>query len=123
MKAILLLVVWIVCASAPAHGAEVAYAPRATSGTVGRIERLDPTLDRLLASDAKIEVLAEGFDWAEGPVWYAPGDFLLFSDVPRNVVWKWRNSASVSEAQRLHCRRKTSASRAPTASPSIPRAA
>ncbi|OYW69260.1 MAG: hypothetical protein B7Z21_01560, partial [Verrucomicrobiales bacterium 32-60-5] len=35
----------------------------------GSIERLDPALDTLLAPDAKIEVLASGFNWSEGPVW------------------------------------------------------
>ena len=55
-----------------------------------RVERLDPALDRLIAPDAAIEVLAEGFDWSEGPVWVKDGGFLLFSDVPRNVVLKWK---------------------------------
>ena len=47
-------------------------------------------MDRLIAPDAAIEVLAEGFDWSEGPVWVKDGGFLLFSDVPRNVVMKWK---------------------------------
>ena len=55
-----------------------------------RVERLDPALDRLIPPDATIEVLAEGFDWSEGPVWVKDGGFLLFSDVPRNVVLKWK---------------------------------
>ena len=37
--------------------------------TVGSIERLDPKFDALVPKDAKIEVLASGFEWAEGPVW------------------------------------------------------
>ena len=40
--------------------------------TVGRIERTDPGLDRLIPRDAVIEVLAEGFRWSEGPVWEGP---------------------------------------------------
>ena len=52
--------------------------------TVGGIERLDPRFDELVPHDAVIEVLAMGFDWAEGPVWMpASGDreaCLLFSD-------------------------------------------
>lgn len=39
----------------------------------GSIERLDPKLDTLIAPEAKIEVLASGFNWAEGPVWYQIG--------------------------------------------------
>jgi gluconolactonase len=55
-----------------------------------RIERLDPALDALVAADAKIEIIAEGYDWSEGPVWVKDGGFLLFSDVPQNVVYRWK---------------------------------
>jgi gluconolactonase len=54
----------------------------------GSIERLDPALDALLASDAKIEVLASGFNWSEGPVWKDGG--IVFSDVPENTVFGWK---------------------------------
>ena len=55
-----------------------------------KIERLDPALDRLIASDAKIEILAQGYDWSEGPVWVKHGGFLLFSDVPQNMIVRWK---------------------------------
>jgi gluconolactonase len=54
------------------------------------IERLDPALDRLVAPDATIEILSEGYDWSEGPVWVKAGGYLLFSDVPENVVHRWK---------------------------------
>lgn len=57
--------------------------------TVGHIERLDPALDALVAPDAKIEVLAEGLDWTEGPVWRKSGGYLLFSDIPKNTIYRW----------------------------------
>ncbi|RDB06354.1 SMP-30/gluconolactonase/LRE family protein [Runella aurantiaca] len=56
---------------------------------LGKVVRIDPQLDALIASDAKIEVLASGFVWAEGPVWIKDGGYLLFSDVPQNTVFKW----------------------------------
>lgn len=58
----------------------------------GKIVRLDPRFDKLIPRDAKIEVLAEGHDWSEGPVWVADdqGGSLLFSDIPRNSVYQWR---------------------------------
>lgn len=56
--------------------------------TVGSIERLDPAFDRLVAVDEKIEKLAEGFSWSEGPVW-VKGE-LLFSDVPENSIHRWK---------------------------------
>ena len=47
-------------------------------------------LDRLvLPADARIEVIATGFEWSEGPVWVKDGGYLLFSDIPRNSVMKW----------------------------------
>jgi hypothetical protein len=41
--------------------------------TIGQVERLDPALDSLIPEDAVIEVLADGFDWSEGPVWVEQG--------------------------------------------------
>lgn len=55
----------------------------------GEIERFDPALDELIAPDTQIEKLAEGFEWSEGPLWHRQGNYLLFSDVPKNVVHKW----------------------------------
>jgi len=61
------------------------------------IERLSPDLDRLIAPDARIERLAEGFLWAEGPVWRKTrGGYLLFSDVPGNTIYKWKEGEGLS---------------------------
>ena len=57
---------------------------------IGEIIRNDPRIDKLIPKDARIEVLSSGFDWAEGPVWVKGQDFLLFSDIPRNAVMKWK---------------------------------
>ena len=64
--------------------------------TIGTIHRLDPKLDQLIAADARIEVLASGFEWSEGPVWVRSGGYLLFSDIPRNSVMKWTEKDGVS---------------------------
>ena len=37
--------------------------------TIGSLVKADPRFDALIAPDAKLEVLAEGYDWSEGPVW------------------------------------------------------
>lgn len=63
--------------------------PPTTFPVLGRVVREDAGLDQLLAPDAKIEVIASGFDWSEGPVWDRQGGYLLFSDIPRNTIWKW----------------------------------
>lgn len=57
--------------------------------TIGRIIREDPRLDALLAPDARLEVVASGFEWAEGPVWDRAAGGLLFSDIPRNTIFRW----------------------------------
>jgi gluconolactonase len=64
---------------------------------MGTIERLDPALDALIPPGTSIEKLASGFAWAEGPVWVRNGDYLLFSDIPRNVVFKWQEGAGTHE--------------------------
>ena len=63
---------------------------------LGEVVRLDPRLDRLIPKDARIEVAASGFLWAEGPVWIKDGGYLLFSDIPRNSVMKWKEGEGVS---------------------------
>lgn len=68
-----------------------------TYPTVGVVERLDPALDLLLPKDAQIELLADGFSWAEGPVWVRNGSYLLFSDIPKNTVFKWREAEGITE--------------------------
>ncbi len=60
---------------------------------LGEVLRYDSSLDKLIPRDAKLEVIAGGFEWTEGPVWVPksgdePGH-LLFSDIPRNSVFKW----------------------------------
>lgn len=65
--------------------------------SIGTIERFDPQFDQLVPPGTVIEKLAEGFDWAEGPVWVRSGGYVLFSDVPRNVVFKWQENKGVSE--------------------------
>ena len=64
---------------------------------IGSVERLSPEINKLINSDAKIEILAKGFEWSEGPIWSKKLNSLLFSDVPNNVIYKWneRNGLNV----------------------------
>lgn len=68
-----------------------------TPATIGRIERHDPAFEKLVADDAKIEVLAGGFTWTEGPVWISDetGGHVLFSDIPRNSIFRWSESRGI----------------------------
>jgi gluconolactonase len=63
---------------------------------IGRIERLDPALDALVPRDARIEKLAEGFAWSEGPVWRKSGGYLLFSDIPNNAINRWKEGEGIT---------------------------
>jgi gluconolactonase len=65
------------------------WAQQVKSGQLGSIERLDPEFDALIPKDAKIELLADGFAWTEGPVWMKESGSLLFSDIPNNTVFRW----------------------------------
>src|SRR3982074_2725866 len=53
-------------------------------------ERLDPTVDVLVSANAKVELVKGGFGFTEGPVWVQRGreGYLLFTDIPGNVIWK-----------------------------------
>jgi gluconolactonase len=54
------------------------------------IRILDPEALSLVDSSAAIEIIAEGYKWSEGPAYVSDGDYLLFSDVPANRVYKWK---------------------------------
>src|SRR5690606_23153753 len=68
-----------------------------TPASIGRIESVDPAFASLLAEDAKIEVIAEGFTWSGGPLWVADasGGKLLLSDSPRNTIFRWSAARGV----------------------------
>ena len=56
---------------------------------IGTIERFDAALDNIISANAKPEIIAEDFEWSEGPLWVEKHNMLLFSDVPMNTVYKW----------------------------------
>ncbi len=64
--------------------------------SVGRIERLDPRFDTLVPPGAVLEKVADGLVWTEGPLWDGRAGALLFSDVPRNGVFRWKEGNGVT---------------------------
>ena len=52
------------------------------------VDRLDPALDTIVPVDAKLEKVATGYKWTEGPVWI-PAGYLLFAEIPSNRIMKW----------------------------------
>ena len=82
LKAICALAVALLpagCSQAPSP------APAKEVASVGKIVRLDPAFDALVPAEAKIEKIATGFGFTEGPLW-RPEGVLWFSDVPGNLV-------------------------------------
>ena len=73
--------------------------PAAAPPAIGSIVRLDPELDALIPASAKIEKLAGGFGFTEGPLWF-PESYLWFSDVTGNVVRQWSPDGKVIEILR-----------------------
>ncbi|MEQ1676920.1 MAG: SMP-30/gluconolactonase/LRE family protein [Chitinophagaceae bacterium] len=57
--------------------------------TTGSFERFDPAFDAIVSKEAKAEIIAEGFEWSEGSLWIEKNNMLLFSDVPKNIIYKW----------------------------------
>jgi gluconolactonase len=63
--------------------------------TDGDVARLDPALDEIVSPGARIERIASGFGFTEGPVW-SPEGFLLFSDPNNNLIYRWTPDGQVS---------------------------
>ncbi|KCZ57202.1 hypothetical protein HY29_00320 [Hyphomonas beringensis] len=53
------------------------------------VEILDKSARDLISPGARLDVLASGYTWSEGPVWDRKRRCLYFSDVPENTCWKW----------------------------------
>ena len=64
---------------------------------IGKIIRLDPRFDKLVPKDAQLEKIAGGYIWTEGTIWVKNGGYLLFSDIPNNVVIKWKEGEGASK--------------------------
>ncbi len=79
--------------AAPAD--EPASATPADAGA-GSILRVDPSIDALIPTDARIEKLADGFVFIEGPVWLRGESRLLFSDVRGNTIYQWTEADGAS---------------------------
>ena len=56
----------------------------------GSIVANSETLWTIISKDAEIEILAEGHDWTEGPLWLEEEQMLLYTDIPRNAIYAWK---------------------------------
>lgn len=83
ISTIIVLLFLIACNNSGKQKEEVKYK------TTGTIDRIDPSLDSIITHGAKVEIIADSFDWSEGPLWVESQQMLLFSDVPMNTIYKW----------------------------------
>jgi len=88
----LFLTILVGCGSRPG---DVERSPEDTA-TIGSIEIMDDELELVLNIDAVPEIIGEGFEWSEGPVWVEEHQFLLFSDVPANTIYKWTEQDGIT---------------------------
>ena len=95
MKTPLLVLVVASLLCACSHVSAISEVSSATNPTP-QIVRLDPRFDPIVPKDVALEKVADGFAWAEGPVWNRAGGFLLFSDVPNNAIIKWKAGETAS---------------------------
>jgi gluconolactonase len=81
------------------RSATLDFFPRGTvdsrPSTTAEVVRLDPALDRIIGRGARLEKLAGGFQFTEGPVWH-PDGYLLFSDPNANTIYRWAPEGNVS---------------------------
>ena len=64
------------------------------------VEVLDDAFRELRLYSASVEQLASGLRWAEGPVWFGDGRFLLFSDIPNNRILRWDDTSGATSVYR-----------------------
>ena len=86
LPTLLAAVAMLSCSSEEAPDPEVASP---TFRTIGSIERIDPAIDAIVPAGAVLEVLAEGHEWTEGPVWVPAMQAVLYSDIPNNAIYRW----------------------------------
>ncbi len=53
-----------------------------------QVEEYDKVIRQIVPEKVSLEQIATGFGFTEGPIWC--GDYLLFSDIPRNRIVRWR---------------------------------
>jgi len=61
------------------------------------VEKLDPALAEIIDDKPELEVIATGLDWSEGPLWLPASKTLIFSDVPKNIVWAWAETGGLKK--------------------------
>jgi gluconolactonase len=84
--------IWVRSATVDVYGAAE---PPIRYATGGSIQRVAPALDAVIDTASRIERIATGFQFTEGPVWH-PDGYLLFSDPNENTIYRWSPDGQLS---------------------------
>ena len=60
-----------------------------------RVQVLDASFNQIRLPMASVERLYTGCRWAEGPVWFGDGRYVLWSDIPNDRILKWEEETGV----------------------------
>jgi gluconolactonase len=85
-------------AAATATLASRALAQWAPSGRIPdpAVQIVDGSFARYRIAQSKVERLATGCRWSEGPVWFGDGRYVLWSDIPNNRIMRWDQETGAS---------------------------
>jgi gluconolactonase len=61
-----------------------------------RVVSYDARMSQLVPQNTRIEKVADGFAWVEGPVWDKKARYLLFSDIPNNSIFSWKDGKGIT---------------------------
>jgi gluconolactonase len=66
------------------------------AGTNSLYEIFEPEFKRMVNGNAKLDTVYDNCRWAEGPVWFADGNYLLWSDIPNDRIMRYIPGVGVS---------------------------
>lgn len=93
-KSYIAIVTTIGIAACTSDGTPQSGAQAGQLEAIGSVERLEPALDAIVPAGAAFEILSDGHEWTEGPVWVPALDAVLYSDIPNNAIYEWREGES-----------------------------
>lgn len=74
-----------------------AITPGVAQESIGNIEFVSQELGSIINKNAKVEIIADGCQFTEGPLWVTKEKMVLFSDIPANTIYKWTEAKGKEE--------------------------
>lgn len=96
-KAVVILLAGVVLAACEPEEEDAWSVTPGARSVIGSIDRLDARVEAIVPESAALEILAEGHEWTEGPVWVPALQAVLYSDIPNNAIYRWSEGAPASQ--------------------------